>query len=253
MATIVTLDPVWQGSDGADIEVGATIDSPALIGGGSVSDGSDDSWVEMAAWKDNTPVTHYEPLSCDFVLPSAFSNPTAIAMKLRLRTDPDVFSDPAPLSFPSSVILTLHAASDGTFLGRSLGGGSQVVMVDIRTGNIPTIADRTFWFDDVDLDDPTDAGFWFEFAVDADDPDACVAALFGDGLRASIAIDAGDALDTPERRHAWLDIYEFQLLVACDAAGLTPPCHLYPRDDDQGVGTSAIWPPASSGGPGSYY
>jgi hypothetical protein len=35
--------------------------------------------------------------------------------------------------------------------------------------------------------------------------------------------------------------------------GLTPPCQLYPRDDDQGVGNAAIWPPPSSGRPGSYY
>lgn len=39
--------------------------------------------------------------------------------------------------------------------------------------------------------------------------------------------------------------------------GPPPPCHLYPRDDDLGVGTAAIWPPASSQQasdlPGAYY
>lgn len=34
---------------------------------------------------------------------------------------------------------------------------------------------------------------------------------------------------------------------------VAPPCHLYPRDDDQGVGSGAIWPPPSSGRPGGYY
>jgi hypothetical protein len=34
---------------------------------------------------------------------------------------------------------------------------------------------------------------------------------------------------------------------------VAPPCQIYPRDDGQGAGGGAIWPPPSSGRPGSYY
>lgn len=46
-------------------------------------------------------------------------------------------------------------------------------------------------------------------------------------------------------------VTRFDLVLLTRA--VAPPCHLYPRDDDQGVGTGAIWPPPSSGRPGSYY
>lgn len=53
---------------------------------------------------------------------------------------------------------------------------------------------------------------------------------------------------------AAMSIYDVWLEVFyTPAPTVAPPCHLYPRDDDQGVGTGAIWPPPSSGRPGSYY
>lgn len=47
--------------------------------------------------------------------------------------------------------------------------------------------------------------------------------------------------------------FVFEAWLELTLGGEAPPCHLYPRDDNQGVGTAAIWPPPSSGGPASYY
>jgi hypothetical protein len=52
-------------------------------------------------------------------------------------------------------------------------------------------------------------------------------------------------------------VFELGFRFDIVSVGLAPPCHIYPRDDDQGVGTAAIWPPPSSqqatGQPGGYY
>jgi hypothetical protein len=52
---------------------------------------------------------------------------------------------------------------------------------------------------------------------------------------------------------AWgVRVHEFGLVVSTKPT-VAPPCQIYPRDDGQGAGGAAIWPPPSSGRPGSYY
>lgn len=243
MVTVV-LDPFDESSyDGSDMVSGATIDTPVLVGGGSVSDGSDASYVEMGTWVTSLGVNHLEPLSCDFVLPGTYANPTAIAIKLRMRSDPDIAADPPDLN-PSSVPMTLHAVSDGTLLASVSSAGA--VSNDVVAGSLTLVTERSFWFDDIDPDDPTDNGFWFEFAVDAGDPTACIDALTGDGIRAAIAVDAGGPLEAIPRRRPWLDIYEFQMLVACDAGVGFFPQRIYPRSDGLGIGPTRVYPPPPS-------
>jgi hypothetical protein len=97
---------------------------------------------------------------------------------------------------------------------------------------------------------PVGVPTWVDFDV-SEDP---IAARLGDGLTIMFGTRfAPVGTTTPV---AMYRVYEVELIVAT-TGGLAPPCHIYPRDDDQGVGTAAIWPPPSSqqatGQPGGYY
>lgn len=252
--TVVTLDAVAQSyGKNLDAVLGGTdiYDDPVLVGGGSISDGSDSSYVQIGTWSTTDLTDHVEPLSVDFVLPPPYTNPTAIALKVRMRNDPDALDPGPPDFYPSNFWLMIDAVSDDTHFGDRLWTAYR--SFSFANGVAASIDDYSFWWDDVDLDDPTDAGNWFEFAVDAFTGGADTA-LTSDGLRITMAVEATVAMDIPPHRRPWLNVFEFQLLVACTTGlSLAPPCQLYPRDDDQGAGNAAIWPPPSSSRPGSYY
>jgi hypothetical protein len=74
---------------------------------------------------------------------------------------------------------------------------------------------------------------------------------------AGMLADGSGILDIQDIGDCAVVIYEASVRVGHKCVVLAPPCHIYPRDDDQGVGTAAIWPPPSSqqatGQPGGYY
>jgi hypothetical protein len=80
---------------------------------------------------------------------------------------------------------------------------------------------------------------------------AAQAVLRDQGLAIRVSSNGSASSDTAD----WellMRVREMRIALAA-LSTQAPPCQVYPRDDDQGAGVAAVWPPPSSGLPGSYY
>jgi hypothetical protein len=266
MATTTLLTLVAQGSGSTVFD--ASTDGPwdvvesatSLAGGAALYDDDDATGLTIGAKVAIDSTKYGEPVLVIFDNTPPGFNPTALLVQARMKNNAEALSaDPAGLR---QMFMRLTSGNDRTvvFDREMVSSGGSGPIEDIL---IPATADPT-WFTwwgingTPDLDNPTEAGGWYQldwsFSNDPGDKDALMGV---DGNR--LCLDMGIYwVNLADDVHVnWVDLLEVRLLVAGTYASVAPPCHLYPRDDDLGVGTSAIWPPGSSqqasGQPGGYY
>lgn len=200
-----TLYPVAQ--QVGIIDSGEIDDDPVLVGGGSLSDDSDASYVQLGAYIDSDGNRHTESIAADFVSDSA--DPIkAVVIQARLKSDADVLADP-PSPALNDCPVTLGTTDGTVFTNLNLRWAS------VKEGSV----DTPEWFtwavlgdiedaDPVDLTNPSDTGGWYVINSGLD------AALRGDGLRVTFgAFWNGDSFD-PDVRRAWIDLYELRVIVS---------------------------------------
>jgi hypothetical protein len=231
-----------------------TVTPATLVGGGDVADDSDASYVEEMAFTPTPPATAgMQILACTFQTPAGFT-PTNFLYQMRAKT-PDASYlaayDVSGETYPDLMFSTTRRDSTEELLSDKSPSFSHAEIYELLERHVDTPTWFS-WFESspapASLTEPDSAWCWLEF----ESPDL-TDALTGGDLRLEIAmLAASTTIDLP-----LLDIFEVRMLVVGTSVVLAPPCHIYPRDDDQGVGTAAIWPPPSSqqatGQPGGYY
>lgn len=249
MAGSVVLKPVAQSYGRSDLSIIGTAiwDTPTLVGGGDLGDDSDASYLAEGAFLDTNNSWHVEPISCDFVLPAPYTNPTALLFQVRMKNDADVLAS-TPTG-GTQVWQTVRSVADGTEFSHYSSASPAVDPILLAQTTTPTWF-TWWWGDPVDINvAPTTA--WFRFSYDEDHA-GTAAALTGSGLRCTFGFfwngEPGNAT-----RRVWVDMYEFRLVVYCDGAPagrVAPylaPRRLHPREDAQGLGGARLWPPPRSG------
>lgn len=244
--TTIVLSPYDQ-SDGTGSQW-EIVDTPTYFGGGSLSDDSDATGATIGAELDLSSNHHGEPVAVYFKTPSGF-DPFAFLIQTRMKNDPDVLP-PNAEPFGTRQMVTYLRSADGTsefdYELVSPGGGDPSPISEVL---VPPWTTTPTWFTwwaqsgagSIDLDDPSQAGGWYQldwtYSGDAGDKDA----LTGDGLRLDIGLYFSGVAGDPHLN--WFELYEVRLLVAGAAAATgTPPLLQYPRADGRGAGPRRLHP-----------
>jgi hypothetical protein len=100
---------------------------------------------------------------------------------------------------------------------------------------------------------PTGTAVWHDLTAEAELVFGYTLADLADQLSAAshaIHLTVDDAISSGETRDYFISEVWLEVGLQTSQA---PPCQIYPRDDGLGAGGAAVWPPPSSGRPGSYY
>lgn len=235
--TVVTLVPYAQALNADDIypiRDNIQLDTPGTIGDGSLSDGSDETGVQIGAWADTSTVGtpfHGELTSVDFILPDPSQIPTALCFQMRAKTDPDVAADPpsATLDLFEWVMRAANYSSHTEYLDHQSVTDSDIPALhslwrpDLSDGHTDTPTWFTFYSPagTADPADPTSPG-WIDLGpVDNENYGGLRQALATDGLRVTFGLFWNGEEPYTDRR-AWWDVFEFRLLVAVEGGGSAP-------------------------------
>lgn len=244
--TTIILKPYAQGNgalDDPDVN-----DAPDIIGGGSLSDDDDSSYLEQAAWKDAGSLLHSEPFAAYFKTPAGF-DPQFMVLQARMRNADFVFTNPPDGS--RQLYTELSSLDRSLRFDRETISGSDILDPIILPATT-VFTEFTWWGTNntVDLDNPASENGWyrldFDYSLGAGDK----AALTGDGLR----IDVGMLFDTTDLdvRYPWIDWAELRLIVSGTGGGSTP-LRRYPPVNNNGFGPTRHYPrPTARHMPGSY-
>jgi hypothetical protein len=246
MSTI-TLAPYAQESSSAAAPLGIgtsweILDPPTYFGSGSLTDDSDDSGATLGAEFDISSNHHGEPVALWFKTPDGF-DPTAFLIQMRARNNEDVRDTPPPDS--SRQVHTYVSSADGSTVFdvefTSPGGGNPSPISPLLLAEVAVANDYTWWGSNgaasIDLDNPTQAGGWYQLDFTGDPGDK--AALTGDGLRLDLGVYVSGAAGDPHLN--WIDLFEVRLLVAGHARGAYP-LRRYPPVNNGGSGPTRHWP-----------
>lgn len=245
--TTITLNPYAQDNGYVGGEEWEIIDAPSYFGSGSVSDGSDTSGATIGAEFDILSQHHGEPIATWFKTPPNF-DPFAMLIQTRMRNTAEALA--YTLDATRAMVTELSSADNTTQFDHefvSPGGSNPAPVSDVLLATIGTPTDFT-WYGStgaasIDLDNPSEAGGWYQLDWSFNRAFGDKEALTGDGLRLDLGLYFVGAAGDPHVD--WFDLFEVSLLVAGTVVGGSPPLRRYPRSDGLGVGPRRHYPPTS--------
>lgn len=229
MATLVLIPFAFAlgGGNLSDLESGMVYDTPPAIGDGGLDDDSDVTGAELGAY--GVDPGHIEAVTADFRTPPGIV-PTAALVQIRARNNAEVVASP-PTETRLLYARLSDTVTDASYNVQALGNVPPEAWWagPLTVAEVTTPTWYTGWYQNhPDLEDPTDAGNWFELSGF---PDAA-AALMDDGLRVTLGWRwLGGA------RLAWVDLFEVRLLIAYEPRR-RPSCIRH-RQRGDGLGASS--------------
>lgn len=206
MATI-ELKPFNVAPNEGDLNGYEPFEPVALVGGGDLTDDLDASYIEIGAWLDSDGTQWFERVSCDFVVPAGF-DPAACLLRMRARNSADVLS--APPANSRNFLQALAEVETGAILDSQQPYAGALEPFANAEAAEPTWV--TWYYNTAtapDLNNPTDAGGWFDLNAYS----SAKVALTGAGLRVTLGFYwIGE--EPYDRRRAWIDLFEFRLVVS---------------------------------------
>jgi len=250
---ILTLTPfnVQLGGIDPNLNFASAMPAPPTVGGGSVTDGSDSSYVELGSrYNDSEGGERADLLLCDFVIdPAVHPDVTWMYYSIRVKNEAGYADALASLSLDGQTAwYRTDDASGSRLFGARLPN-------DVRNGlaTSPTWFGQAYNGSPILPGDPGDSTNWLNLPRDWPE---MLDPLTTTGLRFGMYVLSSSATRVP-----LIDVFEVRLVVACvtteTAVYHPPPLRLHPRSDGRGMSSAQrVWPRPPTGaygriGPGS--